>query len=63
MSKIPKATKIYYIISTFVPPIYTFSLAGNIIVYTPIQGTNRENHSNHTIYKGKIPTLLGDKHL
>ena len=25
--------------STFISPIYTFSLAGNIIVYTPTKGT------------------------
>ena len=29
------------------------SLAGNIIVYTPNQGTNREKYFNHIIYKGK----------
>ena len=26
-------------LSTFISPIYTFSLAGNIIVYTPSKGT------------------------
>ena len=31
---IPKDYNLYYNISTFVSPIYTFSLAGNIIVYT-----------------------------
>ena len=49
--------------STFVSPIYTFSSARNIIVYTPIQGTNREKYFNHNIYKGKMPTLAGNKHL
>ena len=29
------------------------SLAGNIIVYTPNQGTNREEYFNHIIYQGK----------
>ena len=38
---------------TFISPIYKFSLAGNIIVYTPNQGTNREKYFNHIIYKGK----------
>ena len=42
-----------YINSTFVSPIYTFSLAGNIIVYTPNQGKIREKYFNHIIYKGK----------
>ena len=28
-----------------------FSLAGNIIVYTPDQGTNREKYLNHIIYQ------------
>ena len=47
--------------STFVSPIYTFSLAGNIIVYTPIRGTNREKYFNHNIYKGQMPTLVRNK--
>ena len=38
---------------TFVSPIFTFSLAGNIVVYTPIQGTNRKKYFNHIIYEGK----------
>ena len=29
------------------------SLAGNIIVYTPDQGTNREKYFNHIIYQRK----------
>ena len=49
--------------STFGSPIYTFSLAGNIYVYTPIQGTNMEKYFNHFIYEGKIPTLAENKHL
>ena len=39
--------------STFVPSIYTFTLAGNIIVYTPIRGTSMEEYFNHIIYKRK----------
>ena len=58
-----KATFLYNIISTFVSPSYTFSLAGNINVYTPIRGSNGEKYFNHIIYKGKMPTLVGNKHL
>ena len=50
---VPKATKLYNNHSTFSSPIYTFCLAGNIIVYTPTQGTNREKYSNHIVYEGK----------
>ena len=57
----PKATYVYIINSFFVSPIYTFSLAGNIIVDTPNQGTNRENYFNHNIYKGKMLTLAVKK--
>ena len=39
--------------STFISPIYTFSLAGNIVVYTPSKGTNREKYFNHINYKDK----------
>ena len=41
------------------------SLAGNIIAYTPNQGTNREDYLNHIIYKGKKCrlTLAGNEHL
>ena len=45
--------------STFVCPIYTFSLAGNKFVYTPTQGKNGEKYFNHIIYKGKMPNLAG----
>ena len=38
---------------TFVSTIYTFSLAGNIIFYTPSQITIREMYFNHIIYKGE----------
>ena len=37
--------------------------AGNINVYTPTRGTNREKYFNHIIYKGILPTLAGNKHL
>ena len=40
-------------ISTLVSPIYTSSLAGNIINYTPSQGTNRENYFNCINYEDK----------
>ena len=54
MSTIPMGCNLYNNNnSTFVSPIYTFSLAGNIIVYTPNQGKNREKHLNHIVYKRK----------
>ena len=59
MKVIPKPTKLYNPNSTFVSPIYTFTSAGNIIVYTPIQGTTREKYFNHIIYKEKMPSLAG----
>ena len=62
INTVPKATKRYIHNSTFVSPIYTFSLAGNLIVYTPIQGTNRETYFNHITYKGKMATVTGNKH-
>ena len=38
-------------------------MAGNIIVYTPNQGTNREKYCNHIIYqRNGMPTLAGNKH-
>ena len=61
-STIPKACNLYNNKSNFVSPIYTFSLAGNIIVYTPNQGENREKYFNHINYQGKTPTLTGNKH-
>ena len=63
MSVIPKGKKLYIIHSAFVSPIHTFSLAGNIIVYTPIQGASREKYFYRIIYKGKMPTLAGNYHL
>ena len=46
---------------TFISPTYTFSLARNIIVYTPSQSTIREKYFiNHNI-KVKMPTLARDK--
>ena len=39
-------------------------MEGNIIVYTPYQGTNREKYFNHIIYqREKMPTMAGNKHL
>ena len=32
------------VFATFISPIYTFSLAENIIVYMPSQGTKREKY-------------------
>ena len=59
---VPKATKINNNNNnnkTSISPSYTFSLAGKIIVYTPIQGTKREKYFNLIIYRGKMPTLAG----
>ena len=39
--------------STLISLIYTFSRAGNIIVYTPSQSTNREEYFNYVHYKDK----------
>ena len=63
MSTLPIATNLSYNINTFVFPIYTFSLAGNIIVQTQIQCTNREKYFDQIIYTGKMPTLAGNKQL
>ena len=63
MSVIPKATKLYNHDDFFVSPIYTFSMTGNIIVYTPIQRTNREKYFSQFIFKRKMPTLAGNEHL
>ena len=38
-------------------------MAGNTVVYTPDQGTNREKYLNHIIYqREKMRTLAGNKH-
>ena len=60
---VPKATKLHNNISTSVSLIYTFSVAGNIIVYTHLHGSNREKNFDHTNCKGKMPTLAGKTHL
>ena len=57
ISVIPKATKLYNNTSTFVSPIYVFSLAGFIKVYTPNQATNRDKYFNHIIYKREMLPL------
>ena len=49
--------------STFISPSYTFSLAGNIIVYMPNQGTNREITIIIRTIKRKKPNLAANKHL
>ena len=49
INTVPKATILIKKNNTFVSPIFTFSLAGNIIVQTPIQATNREKSLNHII--------------
>ena len=61
--KYQKATNLSNSNITFIPPINTFALAGNIIVHTPTQGTNRGKNFNHNIYEGKMPTLARNTHL
>ena len=63
INTVPKTTKLYNIKSTFGSPIYTFSMAGNIIIYKPIQGTNRRKYFNHITYKGTMPTPEENKQL
>ena len=47
-----KGYNLYNNTGTFISPIFTFSLAGNTIVYTPIRGKRREKYSNKIIYEG-----------
>ena len=49
--------------STFNSPIYTYSLAGNKIIYTPSQGTNSEKYFINYNIKVKMPTVAGNKQL
>ena len=63
MNTIAKATNLHNNNINFVSLIYNSFLAANIIVYTPIQGTNKEKYLNHIIYKAKMPTLAGNKHI
>ena len=51
MNTIPKATFLLNIFSTFVSPIYTFSMSESTIVHTPIQITNGEKYLNHIFLK------------
>ena len=43
-------------------PIYTFFLAGNIIVYMPSQSTNSEKYFRDYNIKAEVPTPAGNKH-
>ena len=54
---------IYIIIKYFPFSLLYLSFAGNLLVYTPTQGTNRENYFNHIIYKGENAGSGGKKHL
>ena len=64
--KVPNRKATIYIIILvllFLLFIPYLSLAGNIIVYTPNQGTNREKYFSHIIYqRNGMPTLVGNKH-
>ena len=57
-----KAT-IYIIIIVLSFLLLYLSLAGNIIAYTPNQGTKKEKTLIILSMKGKMPTLAGIKHL
>ena len=48
-----KGCSVYNKSCTFVSPIYSFSLAENVIAYTPIQGTIEEKYFNHITNKVK----------
>ena len=63
MNNIPEATSLYNNVSTFVSPFYTYSSVGNLISYGPIQSTETGKYFNHIIYKEKMPTPAGNKHL
>ena len=39
----------FFLLSIFISSIYTLSLAGNIIVHTPSEGTKKENYFNNII--------------
>ena len=53
----------YCLFGTFISPIYTFSLAGSIIVCMPSQNTNREITLTKDDIKAEMPTLAIIKHL
>ena len=62
-STVPKGYNLYNDNCTFYFSYLYLSLAGNIIVYTPDQGTNREKYFHHIIYqRERMPTLAGKKH-
>ena len=46
--------------STVVSSIYTCSLAGNRIVYTPSHDTSREKYLNHINYEAKTADSGGE---
>ena len=59
MNTRPRATNLYNPNSTFVSPIYTFSLAANRYAYTPNQSKNKEKCFYHNIYEVKASDSIG----
>ena len=49
--------------STFVSPIYTIPWRETKLFTRPFKVQKGEKYLNHIIYKGKMPTLAGNKHL
>ena len=45
----------------FISPMYTFSLAGNINVFTPSQGTNWKEYFQQKNIEAGMSTLAGNK--
>ena len=58
----PKSCNLYIIKSTFVSPIYALFGGKNNCLHTN-SDTNREKNFKKNIYKGKMQSLPGNKHL
>ena len=58
LTKVLKVVKLYFHFSY----LRNF-LAGNIIAYTPSQGTNKEKYFTKYYIKVKMPTLAGNKEI
>ena len=56
---IPNSYNLYKTITVPLFLLFIPFLGGNIIVYTPNQGQNREKYFNHIIYKGKYANSGG----
>ena len=49
--------------NTLVSLIYTFVLAGNIIIHTPTHSTKKQTFQIILVIEGKMPTLVGNEQL